>query len=430
MPCRHADEAFGEAGAAMTREPKLSRREFVAIVAALMAIEAIALDIMLPALPDMGAAFQVADPNDRSLVLTIFLIGFGLPQIVFGPLSDGYGRRPPILIGMVVYVICALASPAVGSFAALLSLRFLQGVAAAAIRVGILATVRDRYEGAAMSEIMSVAMSIFLLIPIVMPCVGQVILLVGAWQLIFVVMAGLGAIIGAWTLFRLPESLATANRRSLDFRSVAQALAMVVRNRAAVSYGVSGAFLLGIVLALINTSQQIYVGIYGLGLYYPLAFAVMALTASIGFLLNSRLVPVFGMRRLVHGTMLLFVAGSIVWLAMAWVGVLSLWLFLVMIVLVTPLVTFGFPNAGALAMEPLGEVAGTASAVFGAIQTVGGAILGWAVAQSFDETVQPVLASLCIFGICTLACYLIAENGRLFADGRVAVREAVSINPA
>lgn len=403
---------------------KLSHKEFVAIVAALMAIEALALDIMLPALPEIGAAFGVADPNDRSLVLTVFLIGFGLPQVVFGPLSDRLGRRPPMLVGLAVYIVCALASPAAWDFTVLLSLRFAQGVAAAAIRVGILSTVRDRYEGAAMSEIMSVAMSIFLLVPILMPGAGQLILLVGPWQLIFVVMAALGAIVAAWSFFRLPETLARANRRPLDFRSVAEGFAIVIRNRAAFSYGLSGAFLLGIVLALINTSQQVYVDIYDLGPYYPVAFAVMPVAASIGFFLNSRLVAIFGMRRLAHGAMLIFVAGSLIWFAMTLFGTPPLWLFLAMTVLVMPLVTFGFPNVGALSMEPLGEVAGTATSVFGAIQTVGGAILGWAVAQSFDGTLRPVMASLCIFGVCTLVCFLVAEKGRLFGEGTPALAPA------
>ena len=140
----------------------------------------------------------------------------------------------------------------------------------------------------------------------------------------------------------------------------------------------------------------------------------MPAMASLGFLLNSRLVTAFGMRRLAHGAMVLFVAGSAVWFVMTAFGTLPLWLFLVMIALVTPMVTFGFPNAGALAMEPLGEVAGTASSVFGAIQTVGGAILGFAVAQSFDGTLRPVIASICIFGACVLVCFLVAEKGRLF----------------
>ncbi|MQX14595.1 MFS transporter [Sinorhizobium terangae] len=384
-----------------------------------MAIEALALDIMLPALPDIGAAFQVADPNDRSLVLTMFLIGFGLPQVVFGPLCDRFGRRRPILIGIAVYIACALASAAVRDFSELLSLRFAQGVAAAAIRVGMISAVRDRYEGAAMSEVVSVALSIFLLIPLFMPGVGQIILLVGPWELIFVAMGGLAAMIGVWTFLRMPETLALASRRPLDFTSVVDGFAIVIRNRTGFSYGLSGMFLLGIIFALINTSQQVYVDIYGLGPYYPLAFAAMPGAAIVGFLVNSHLVARFGMRRLAHGAMLLFLAGSVAWLAMVQLATPPLWLFSLMIVLVTPMVAFGFPNTGALAMEPLGEVAGTASAIFGAIQTVGGAILGWAVAQSFDGTLTPVIASLCIFGTCVLACFLVAEKGRLFGDGTV-----------
>ena len=405
----------------MGQRSVLSRHEFVAIVAALMAIEALAIDIMLPALPDMGAAFSVANPNDRSQVLTWFLIGFGQPQVVLGPLSDRYGRRPPILIGLTVYVICALACTAIWDFTVLLWLRFVQGAAAAAIRVGILSAVRDRYEGAAMSEIMSVAMSIFLLVPILMPGAGQLILLAGPWQLIFVVMGALGLIVGAWAFLRLPESLAATSRRALDVRSVAQAFGIVIRNRAAFSYGLSGAFLLGIILGLINTSQQVYVDIYDLGPYYPVAFAIMPVTASIGFFLNSRLVATFGMRRLSQGAMLLFFVGSLAWFGMTLAGPMPLWLFMTMVALVVSLLAFGFPNAGALAMEPLADVAGTASAVFGAMQTVGGAILGWVVAQSFDGTLRPVIASLCIFGGCVLICFLVAENGRLFVrDGPVA----------
>ena len=233
-------------------------------------------------------------------------------------------------------------------------------------------------------------------------------------------MGGVATINAVWAFLRLPESLATENRRPLDFASVAEAFTMVIRNRVAFSYGLAGAFLLGIILALINTSQQVYVDIYGLGVFYPLAFAVMPAMASVGFFLNSRLVAIFGMRRLAQGAMLLFLAGSVVWFVMTLAGPPPLWSFLLMVVLVTPMVTFVFPNAAALAMEPLGEVAGTASAVFGAIQTVGGAILGWAVAQCFDGTLRPVIASLSIFGACVLICFLIAEKGRLFGDARAA----------
>lgn len=403
----------------MTRGTGIPRGEFVALVAALMAIEALAIDIMLPALPDMGAAFNVAHPNDRTLVLTWFMIGFGLPQLVFGPLSDRYGRRPTIFIGLAVYVACALASPVVGTFISLLVLRFLQGVAAGAIRVGILSAVRDRYAGAAMAEIMSVAMSIFLLIPLLMPGAGQLILFVGPWEIIFVVMGALGLAVGAWAYLRLPETLSLQDRRPLDFSNVIGGFVLVLRNRAAFGYGLAGTFLLGIILATVNTAQQTYVDIYGLGAYFPLAFAVLPASAVVGFLLNSRLVATFGMRRLAHGAMLIFFIGSLAWLAITLSASQPLWLFMILLALVGPLITFAAPNAGALAMEPLGDVAGTASAVFGAMQTVGGAVLGWAVAQSFDGTLRPLVASFVIFGACVLVCFLVAEKGRLFRTAMV-----------
>ena len=137
-----------------------------------MAVDALAIDIMLPALPNMGDALMVANANDRSLVLTAFLLGFGLPQLVFGPLTDRFGRRAPILIGLAIYVFTALSAPLAPSFAVLLALRFVQGVAAASVRVAMLSAVRDRYSGTAMADIMSLVLAIFLLVPIFMPGVG------------------------------------------------------------------------------------------------------------------------------------------------------------------------------------------------------------------------------------------------------------------
>ena len=168
----------------------LSRREFVFLIASLMIVDALAIDIMLPALPNIGASFALLHDNDRSLVVTAFILGLGLPQLVFGPLSDRFGRRGMILIGMGAYIATAIAATMAPSFAIMLAFRAVQGIAAAAVRVARTASVRDLYAGKAMAEIMSLIFSIFLLVPVVMPSVGQVILLVGPWQLVFLVMAG------------------------------------------------------------------------------------------------------------------------------------------------------------------------------------------------------------------------------------------------
>jgi MFS transporter, DHA1 family, multidrug resistance protein len=403
----------------------ISRAEFVAIVAALMAVEALAIDVMLPALPNMGDAFFVANPNNRSLVITLFLIGFGLPQLAIGPVSDRFGRRLPILIGLAAYLVAAFGAPVAPNFVMLLVLRFVQGVGAAAIRVGILSAVRDRYSGAAMAEIMSIALAIFLIVPIVMPGVGQVILLVGPWESIFATMGTIAVIFAVWTFVRLPETLPPANRRALSFQGVAEAFAIVGRNRLALSYGLSSMFLQGAILGFVSTSQQVFVGVYQLGPYYPFAFAFMGGSASFGFLLNSRIVGRWGMRRVCHVAILILTAESIAWLVMSLVGTMPLWLFLLFVVVATPMVALNFSNVMSIAMEPLGRVAGTASAVFGSIHTVGGALLGYAVAQAFDGTVRPVIAAFGIFGFCSFCCYLVGEQGKLFGPDTPSVARGV-----
>ena len=400
----------------MTASPRvLSRAEFVALIAALGTVNAAAIDVMLPALPNMGDAFGLANANDRSLVLTAFVIGLGLPQLIFGPLSDRFGRRAPLLVGIGIYAIAALAAPFAPSFMALLVLRFVQGMGSAAVSVASQSAVRDLYSGRAMAEIMSMIWSVFMIVPIIAPSVGQVILLTGPWQVIFVFMGTLGLIFAAWAYLRLPETLAPANRRSLGLRSVTEGFAIVFGNRSSLFYGLAGVFLFGGVLGLVNSAQQIYVGIYSLGALFPIAFAAAPVTFAIAFLINSRLVNRFGMRRLAHGSMVAFVGVTGVWLAIDLLpGTMPLWLFMGMLALTVLAQGLAWGNVGSLAMEPLGEVAGTASAVFGSFSTVGAAFLGYGIAQTFNGTTTPVIASFFVFGICVVGCFLIAEGGQLF----------------
>ena len=401
------------AGSIVTRD--ISRAEFVALIAALMTVDALAIDIMLPALPNMGDALGVANANDRSLVLTAFLLGFGLPQLVFGPLTDRFGRRAPILIGLAAYVFTALSAPLAPSFALLLGLRFAQGVAAASVRVAMLSAVRDRYSGKAMADIMSLVFAIFLLVPIFMPAVGQLILLVGSWRLVFVVMGLMAGVVALWTLVRLPETLEVERRRTLDFKSVAEGFAMVFANRIAFWYGLSGTFLVGGILGFVNTSQPIYVGIYKLGVFFPLAFGGTAVVAAVASSLTPRIIDRLGVHRTAHGAAVISTVTCALWLAFSVAGFMPFWLFIAMVAIFVVMLVASISTTTSLAMQPLGEVAGTASAVFGAMQTVGGAVLGYFVAQAFNGTVVPLVGALLIFDLCILACLLIAEQGRLFA---------------
>lgn len=395
----------------------ISRPEFIALVAALMSLNALAIDVMLPALPYMGEALGVSHENDRQYVLTAYMLGFGCAQLAFGPLSDRFGRRAPLLVGLVIYVIAAFAAAFSHSFALLLLMRFIQGIGAAGTRVIAQSMVRDKFGGRAMAEIMSMVFMVFMAVPIIAPGIGQVILLTGPWEYIFYFMAFLALVVTAWSMARMPETLKPENRRALAPRVVIEGFRLVFTNRMAFSYGLAGMFVFGALFGFINTAQQIYVDIYGLGALFPVAFAAMAGLMAVSSYLNARMVRRLGMRRLSHTALLVFTTISGGWFLITLAGQPPLWLFFTLLAVIMFMFGWAASNMNALSMEPLGAVAGTASSVFGFIQTVGGAILGTVTGQFFDGTLTPVAAGYFILGLAAILCVVVAERGKLFGVG-------------
>ena len=395
----------------------LSRPEFIALMAALMALNALAIDVMLPALPYMGEALGIPNENERQFVVTAYMLGMGIAVLAFGPLTDRFGRRAPLLVGVGIYVVAAIVAAFAPSFAILLALRFIQGMGAASVRVIATAVVRDRYSGREMAEVMSLTFMVFMAIPIIAPGVGQVLLLTGPWQSIFIFMGLLALAFWLWTYYRLPETLPVDKRRPLSLAGVVDGFRIVFTNRVAISYGLAGMFLFGALFGFITSAQQIYVDIYGLGVWFPAAFAAMAGLMAVSSFTNSRVVRRLGMRRLSHGAMLTFTGVSGIWLAFALSGFLPLWLFFGLLCII--MFSFGWSasNMNSLSMEPLGAVAGTAASVFGFIQTVGGALIGSYVGQLFNGTTIPVAAGYFTMGAVSLVFILIAERGRLFGVG-------------
>lgn len=392
----------------------LSRPEFIALVAALMGLNALAIDVMLPALPYMGEALGISHENERQLVIGVYMIGFGLAQPIFGPLSDRFGRRAPLLIGLAIYLLCSFLATFAPDFGVLLALRFVQGLGAAGTRVIATAVVRDRFSGREMAEVMSLTFMVFMAMPIVAPGIGQVLLLTGPWETIFIFMTLLALAISAWAFFRLPETLRPESRRPLELRVIAEGFRIVFTNRAALAYGSAGMFLFGGMIGFISASQQIFVDIYGLGPYFPVAFAVMAGTMALASFLNSRIVRRVGMRRLSHFAILMLIGLSSIWLIVALMGPVPFPVFFGLFLLIQFMFGWSAANMNSLSMEPLGAVAGTAAAVFGFIQTVGGAILGTFIGQQFNGTLVPNAAGYAVMSTLVLGCILIAENGKLF----------------
>jgi MFS transporter, DHA1 family, multidrug resistance protein len=394
----------------------MSKFEFVFLCAALMAVNSLAIDIMLPALQQIGAALNVVDENQSQFVVTSYLIGFGCAQLIYGPLSDRFGRRTPMLIGLVVYVLAALAIIIVPSFAGLLILRFIQGAGSAGTRVITISIVRDIYGGRQMAEVMSLIMMVFMIIPVIAPGTGQLIMLFGNWHLIFLFIAIGGTLTALWAHKRLPETLDPHNRRDFTPAIILQGFKIVLTNRIALFYTLSSTFVFGALFGFINSAQQIYQGIYHLGEWFPLAFAAVAVFMSLSSFVNSKLVGSIGMRRLSHWSLIGFITINGLWALAEFYGPHPLPFFVFMAFFSISMFQFGWigGNFQTLAIEPLGHVAGTASSVLGFISTVGGAVLGAIIGQAFDGTARPLVLGYFILGIIGLVFVLIAEKGKLF----------------
>jgi DHA1 family bicyclomycin/chloramphenicol resistance-like MFS transporter len=392
----------------------IPRWEFIALAAALMALNALAIDIMLPGLQEIGASLGVENENHRQYVISAYFGGLAFALLGYGPASDRFGRRAPLLFGLAIYVIAAFAAAFAPNFETLLALRFIQGVGAASTRVIAVSMVRDRFGGRAMAEIMSLIFMVFMIIPVIAPSIGQLMMLFGNWHLIFVSMGVIALAITLWAVLRLPETLHPEDRRPFNLSAIGQAFGIVLTNRISLWYTLASTTVFGALFGFINSAQQVYVGIYDLGVWFPIIFAVIAGMMAVSSFLNSQLVGRFGMRRLSHGALVGFFLVSTIWFVASLFGELPLLLFV--LIFAVAMFQFGWigSNFNALSMEPLGHIAGSASSVQGFVQTLGGGLIGALIGQSFDGTTTPLAAGFCGVSIVALAFVMIAEKGKLF----------------
>ena len=394
---------------------KLPYWELVIMVASLMAMNAAAIDVFIPALQEMGKTLAVADPNQRQLVITAYILGFGGAQLVYGPLSDRFGRRPVLMVGLSIYMVATIAGAFSPTFTALLAFRLIQGIGAAATRVIAVSVVRDTFGGRRMASVMSLVMMVFMTVPVIAPNIGQAIMVFGNWREVFIVTGLFGLCVSLWAAIRLPETLHPEDRRELTVKRVAEAFRIVLTNRIAFGYTIATALVFGVLFGFINQAEQLYTEVYGLGPLFTLAFSATAVFMAAASFLNSRLVETFGMRKLSHGALVGFLVIACIHVAVAWSmgGAAPLWFFIVAMTLLFCLFGFIGANFNALAMDPLGHVAGTASSVLGFMQTFGGGIFGAIIGYFYDGTVIPMLIGFIILSLSALGCVMLAE-GRLF----------------
>jgi DHA1 family bicyclomycin/chloramphenicol resistance-like MFS transporter len=388
--------------------------EFVIVIASIMALNPIAMDMMLPALPNIASAFHITAANRPQMVLSIFLVGFGVGQFVMGPLSDRFGRRPVLLGGMTIYCIASLLAIAAPSFETLLLARALQGLGTSATRVIATSIVRDCYAGRRMASVMSLTMMVFIAVPVVAPSFGQAVMLLTQWRGIFIVLMLYGVVALVWSALRMPETLPQARRKSLAIAEVFGAYRQTVTNRQTLGYALAAGGVQGSLFAFVFSSQQIFTEIYQLGHYFPLAFAAVAVGVAIAGFINARFVGRLGMRVISHGALVGFVVVSAAMLATAKSGTLVLPLFMALAALMMFAFGLMIANFTALAMEPQGNIAGTASSLYGSITTLLGIGIGVTIGQDYDGTLVPFSTGFFLCTLAALAVVLVVEKGRLF----------------
>lgn len=387
--------------------------EFVALMALLMALTALSIDIMLVALPQIAADYAVDNPNHRQLVVTCYMLGFAASQPFHGPLSDRFGRKPVLTAGLVVFAIGTVAAMLAPSFELHLAGRALQGIGAAAPRIVAVAVVRDRFAGRDMARVMSFVMTIFIIVPVLAPSIGEVVLWTGHWSWIFGFLLLAAAVALVWSSLRLKETRPAGDRLPLSAAALGGAYATILTSRRSFGYTVASGFMFGALMSYVTSAQQIFVDVYGLGDLFPVVFGAIAAAMAVASITNARLVGRLGMRRVSHTAMLGYVAACVALAVAGFPPHLPLPFFCAF--LAATFFAFGLmvPNFNAMAMEPLGHIAGVGSSFIGFYTTATGAVLGWIIGQSFDGTVRPITIGFSCFGIATLLSVLVTERGQL-----------------
>jgi MFS transporter, DHA1 family, multidrug resistance protein len=383
-------------------------------MAAMQALNAGAIDTMLPALPSIGREFAVVDDNRLQWIITAFVIGVGCGQLIYGPLSDRFGRRPILLIAICLFVVLTLLTGLATNLDALIALRVLQGLSVAATSVVSRAVVRDCYSGAAMARVLSMIFFVFLMVPVVAPSVGQVLLLFVSWRGVFGALALFGIAVAVWAAIRLPETLDPGNRRSLESAHLLKAARFVLTEPTSILYTASLSLMFGSLLAYVSTVPQIFAGVFHAPNLLGPTFAACAGAMGLATFLNARLVERLGMHAISHSALIAFIAITSLHTAIAWSGGESLLTFAVLQSLTMACFPLAASNFGAIAMLPMASIAGSAASLQGVISTIGGAAIGSLIGHQWSGSIVFLpLGSACC-GVLAFACVLVAERARLF----------------
>lgn len=388
-------------------------REMVFMMAMVMALNALAIDAMLPALPTIGDALGVTVANDRQYVISSYLLGTALGSLLYGPLADRFGRKGVLVPALIAYTVLAIGCGLATSFPMLLALRFAHGMVSAALGVIVVAVIRDLFAGDAMAKRMSLIFLVFMIVPVIAPTLGAGVAAIAGWRWIFLVLAVMGVVMLLW-LRRLPETLAPEDVRPLDLRTMLAGWATVTRHRRAAGYMIAAGVMQGALFGYLNSSEQIIGEVFGARAHFPIVFACVAIGIAIANFSNARIVERFGTRRVSQTAVFAFITTSIAQIVAALSGVETLAMFTVLMMVNVGLIGFIGSNFGSIAMEDFGHMAGVASSYQSFARTLLAATAGALIGQLYDGSTLPLAYAFMSCAVAGLLLVLWAESGKLF----------------
>jgi DHA1 family bicyclomycin/chloramphenicol resistance-like MFS transporter len=391
----------------MQNQPAL-KIEFVAIMALLMSLVALSIDGILPALAVIGNDLGVKSTKDHQLLITMIFLGLGFGQLIFGPLSDSFGRKPIIYVGFLMFAVASVICVNTNSYEVLITGRILQGIGLASPRTLSIAMIRDSYEGDYMAKVMSFIVMIFILIPIIAPTLGQFLMLTYNWQAIFNVQLGLGILVIFWFWKRQPETLADSNR--IPFRSATLKSGFIefFKQQQAVAFTLISGFITGSFMVYLSTSQYIFEVQYGLGEDFPLIFASLAVGVGFATYLNGVFVVRVGMKRIALVSLIFYTLSALIYVLMFFNKENPpLWILLIFFAIQFTSVGFLFGNLRALAMQPIGHIAGVGAAINGFVSTVMGVIIASVIGSYISTTVWPLFLGFTVCGFASMVIFLL-----------------------
>jgi len=399
------------------KKSSISPLEMTIFTATLMSMVAIAIDALLPALGFISADLNVTNLNNTQLVISMLFLGMALGQLICGPYSDALGRKPVLYTGLVIFLIGTVTCYFAGDLNTLLVGRFVQGLGVAGPYISAVSLVRDQYKGKDMAKIMSLVMMIFMLVPAIAPSLGQALLYITDWRGVFIFYIAYAGIITCWIFLRLPETLPKESRIKLTVPGFLNGFKSVVTHKVTMSLTIAMGLIFGCFMSYLNSSQQIFQNQFLVGDMFSVYFGILALVMGVSSMVNAQLVQKVGMQILTQYAFLTIVLASIIFLILQLTITINFWMFYIYIAVIFFSFGFTFGNVNAMAMEPMGENAGIASAVIGSVSAMMSIIIGTTIGQMYDGTVIPItLGFTCIGAIATGIVFYVGKFNKADAE--------------